>query len=309
MNYIVKEKKFNFKDTAVALGNFDGIHKGHQLLLKEVLEGKKEGLTSVAFTFNPHPSYIIASKKPVELILVGEERANKFDRLGIDVLIEYPFNEETLHMSPLNFIEEILIKQLDAKLIVVGNDYRFGHKRQGDINFLKNYASTYGYEIKIIEKKKINGIAISSSLIRETIKEGDMEKAKELLGESFRIIGKVDHGKKIGRKLGFPTANLVTKKDKLLPPNGVYATRTRIDNTWYNSITNIGVNPTVDSEGKNRTVETYIYDISLELYGHTIEVELLKYLREEQKFDSFETLQNQIVKDILEAKNYLKSTV
>ncbi|TCK97943.1 riboflavin kinase/FMN adenylyltransferase [Natranaerovirga hydrolytica] len=305
MKYIADTKDFNLKETAVALGNFDGVHKGHQLLINEIIASKKVGLKATIFTFTPHPKTILYKDSPLELVLSTEERKNKLEDLGVDVLIEYPFNKETMEIDPRTFIEEILIQQLDIRFLVVGSDYRFGYKRQGDVHLLEEYSKQYNYQLKVIQKKKLKNNIISSSFIRELIKEGKVDEASKLLGKPYNIIGEVVQGKKIGRTLGFRTANISVGKEKLLPLNGVYMTQTKINGIWYNSVTNIGVKPTVN--GKEKNVETHIFDIDLDLYGHTIEVSILKLIREEEKFGTLGQLKNQIEKDIALTKAYFIS--
>lgn len=305
MKYLTEQKVFHFKKTAVALGNFDGIHKGHQSLLEEVVKAKEKQLTSVIFTLNPHPSFVVSNKEAVDLIYVGEEKVKKFEELGIDVLIEYPFTLETAKMLPETFIKKILLEQLDAKIIIVGNDYRFGYKRQGNVSLLKKYGKIFGYKVIELEKKEINNQIISSSRIRDYIKKGQIVEANELLRTPFSIMGKVQQGRKLGRKLGFPTANIIPSKEKLLPPNGVYITKTKLNNKWYKSITNIGSNPTIGKQ-EHKVVETYLFGINSVFYDKAIEVILLKHLRFEKKFDSIDNLVDQIKDDIKNAEVFFE---
>jgi riboflavin kinase/FMN adenylyltransferase len=305
MKYLTGNDNYSLTNTAIALGNFDGIHKGHQVLMQEILLAKAKGLASVVFTFDPHPSFVLANKEPVDLIFVREERVKRFERLGIDILIEYPFTLETAKMLPEDFIENILVNQLGAKLIVVGSDFRFGYKRQGDVNLLKKYANVYDYEVKIIEKEKYQDEIISSSHIRGLIRLGEIEQVNALLGEPFIICGNVEHGKKLGRTIGIPTANLIPKKEKLLPPNGVYVSKVRHQGVEYKGVTNVGTNPTLGHYDK--VVETYIFDMNLELYGQEIEVLLLKFLRLEKKFSGLDVLVEQMQRDIESAKEYFAS--
>lgn len=306
MNYITGKKTINLKNTAIALGNFDGIHKGHQLLIEEVNKRKSDGLKSVVFTLYPHPSFVLGNKESVDLIFTQEERKIKFLELGIDVLVEYPFDLELSEMKPEDFIKDILIRQFGAKVIVVGSDFKFGKNRQGDIKLLKELATIYNYEVVIIHKKIYHNEKISSSLIRELIKVGSMQQVTELLGSPYMIYGEVVHGNKIGRTINMPTANIIPNKKKLLPPNGVYASRVIIDSVVYNSITNIGKNPTVYADDTKNKIESYIFDFNKEIYGNNIQVLLLDFIRKEKKFKGLEQLSLQIQIDVKKAKDFFR---
>lgn len=304
MEYIANNKNFEFKNTAVTLGKFDGLHLGHQLLINHVLDLKNKGYSSVVFTFLLHPNSLF-SQKEVELIFIEEEKRNKLDKMGIDVMISYPFNKETAAMEPEDFIKKVLIEQLDAKVIVVGSDFGFGHKRRGNVDMLIEMSSVYGYEVIVLDKKKITDQTVSSSYIRNELTVGNMEKVTEFLGEPYSIMGQVKHGRKIGRTLGFPTTNLIPPSNKLLPTSGVYVSITTIDGVRYEGVTNIGNNPTV-GETKEKRVETYIFDYDEDCYGKTIEVSILSMERPEIKYDTIEELKEQMDKDIIFAREYFK---
>lgn len=303
MEYLNGETSFKLKNSAVALGNFDGIHKGHQLLIKEIVKMKEKNYKATIFTFSPHPKFVLSDKYSIELIYSQEERKQKFEKLGIDIVIDYPFTKDTALMSPNDFVEKILIDLLDVNIIAVGSDYRFGNKRKGDINLLKEYSKKYGFEVIVFEKMKIKDEIISSSKIRKLISKGKIEIANELLGDYFTIIGEVVQGKKLGRKLGTPTANIIPIKNKILPLNGVYVSKTIVNDKEYNSITNIGYNPTT-IQNINKSVETYIFDFNNDIYGNNIEVKLLKFLRKENKFNNLVELQNQMNEDINKAQQF-----
>lgn len=300
----VNHTNFHFQNTAVSLGKFDGIHKGHQKLMNCILEQKKKGLKAVAFSFLVHPGSLLGNKK-MSLILTEEEKKNKLEKMGIDVLVSYPFSRETLSMEPEQFIEEILIGKLDAKVIAVGENFRFGHERKGDVELLRKYASKYGYELHVFARFKVDGERVSSTWIRECIAEGNMEYIQNLLGQPYSIKGEVVHGKKLGRTLGMPTANVVPDKQKLLPPYGVYASKTLVDGVWYEGITNIGVKPTVTDES-GKIAETFLFDYKGDLYGKEIQTNLYYYQRPEQKFESIDALKIQMEKDCLDAKRYFE---
>lgn len=302
MKYIAGITDFKIKNSAVSLGKFDGIHLGHQLLLNKVLELKKHGYQAVMFTFFYNPRNLFSDKE-IELIYTEEEKKYLLEQKGFDVLVSYPFTKETASMEPEDFIKEVLVEKLDAKVIVVGADFCFGHKRRGNVDLLREKSKEYGYELIVFDKMKIEDQVISSSYIRSKIAEGDMEQVTKLLGRPFSIIGEVMHGRKIGRTLGFPTTNLIPPSSKLLPPNGVYASMTNINGVNYPGLTNIGNNPTVGVTPEKR-VETYIFDFDSDLYGSTIEVLLYSHERPEMSFQSVEDLKNQMNKDIIFGHKY-----
>ena len=304
MKYISETTEFKLNNSVVTLGKFDGLHKGHQLLINHILELKKKGYLSVVFTFSLHPSNLFFDKDK-ELIYTEKEKKHKIEQLGLDVLVAYPFVKETACMEPEDFIKEVLVEKLDAKVIVVGKDFRFGHHRRGDVAMLKTLSVKYGYEVVAYDKLSQDGEIISSSRIKEELSNGNMEKVNGMLGSPFSIMGEVLHGRKIGRTLGMPTTNLLPLDHKLLPPNGVYASMTRVDNKEYHSVTNIGYKPTVGAENK-KGVETYIIDYDNDLYGKEIEILLYSYERGEEKFDSLEELKQCMYKDIAYAKQYFE---
>lgn len=305
MKYIANTTEFNLKNNAITLGKFDGLHLGHRLLLDTVLEQKNKGFQAVMFTFFSHPVSLFTGKE-VELLYVEEEKRILVEDMGFDAMISYPFTKETASMEPEVFIKEVLVDRLDAKVIVVGSDYCFGHKRRGNVELLREMAGVYGYELIVFDKRKISGQVVSSSYIREELAKGNMERVSEFLGNPFTIIGEVLHGRRIGRTLGFPTTNLIPKRMKLLPPNGVYVSITKIDGVYYKGLTNIGKNPTV-GETEEKMVETYLLDYDADLYGKVIEVSLYNMERPELKFDSIEELKKQMHQDILYGREYFKN--
>jgi riboflavin kinase/FMN adenylyltransferase len=305
MDYIAGNTNFKYTNSVVTLGKFDGIHRGHQLLINHVLEYKEQGLKAIMFSFMLHPGNLFSDKE-FELIYTEEEKLSRLNRSGIDVLISYPFTEETRTMEPEAFIKNILIDKLDAKVIVVGNDFRFGYQRRGNVELLKEYAGTYGYKVIACEKTKWKNEVISSSSIRKELRVGNMEAVNAMLGQPYSIRGEVVHGRRIGRTLGMPTTNQIPSRSKLLPPCGVYATKTFIDGVYHDGVTNIGYKPTVGEE-EYIGVETFIFDYEKDLYGKMIEVELLYYIRPELKFGSLEELTLKMREDIIIAQRYLKA--
>ncbi len=305
MEYIAGITDFKLKNSAVTLGKFDGLHLGHQHLMEQVIESKKQGYQAVMFSFLFHPENLF-KKKEFELIYTEEEKLRRLKQTGMDVLVSYPFTEETKSIEPEDFIRDILVEKLDTKLIVVGKDFRFGHNRSGDIHLLKELESKYGYRIIACDKKRLHHTVISSSVIRKLLSDGNMEAANAMLGQPYSIYGTVLHGRKIGRTLGMPTTNLIPAENKLLPPCGVYASRTWIDGKLYPGVTNIGYKPTVGAE-KSKGVETYLFDFDQDLYGKEIDVEILHFLRPELKFDSLEELKLKMQEDIVVSLNFFES--
>lgn len=281
------------EETAVTLGKFDGVHRGHRKLINRILELENEGYRSIVFALN-------GNKK--ELLLTKTEQRDVLEKMGVSYLIQCPFVPEITGMEAEQFVKEVLIDKLNVKHIVVGKDFRFGHNRSGDVQLLKELQGKYGYQVEVFEKETYDDKPISSTRIKEALKQGNMEEVRTLLGYPYYVSGEVLHGKRIGRTLGMPTTNLVPTTKKLLPPNGVYASKTVIEGTAHAGITNIGYKPTVGADF--RGVETYIFDFEQNLYGENIEVQLWEYERPEEKFDSLEELKAQMYRDISFGKEY-----
>lgn len=289
--------------TAVIIGKFDGMHLGHQILLKEILQQKENGMQAVVFTFDPPPEVLFGKRQQKEL-MSKEEKRNYFQRVGIDVLIEYPLNKVTASISPEDFIRKILCEQMKTKFIAAGDDLSFGNGGKGNCEMLSQHSRKHHYDIKIIPKVCIDEIIVSSSTVRERVTIGDMIGANKLLGSPYFVRGEVKHGKKLGRTIGMPTANMIPPREKLLPPSGVYFSNVIVDGNMYKGITNIGVNPTVE-EKSEKSVETYLYDFEGDLYEKKILVELLFFHRAERKFQNLEELKEQIRNDIETRKEFL----
>lgn len=302
MRYIEEKTDFKLHNSVVTLGKFDGIHIGHQMLLNHVIELKQQGYQSVMFTFSLHP-YNLFSEKEFSMIYTNEEKLHKLQEEGLDVLIAYPFTKETAALEPEEFIEEVLVKKVDAKVIVVGNDFCFGKNRRGNVDLLIRHASKYGYKVYAYEKVEYNGRVVSSTRVREEITKGNMEAVNKMLAKPFSIRGVVVHGRKLGRTLGMPTINMIPPEDKLLPPNGVYAATIEIDGKNYYGVSNIGQKPTVSDE-RRTGLETFIFDYEGDLYGRELEVCLYYHQRPEMKFNGIDELKAQMEQDIQNAKKY-----
>ncbi len=294
---IISDKEFQkLNNTVLTIGKFDGLHKGHQTLISKMKEYKKEGFTSVLFTFKKAPKEVLDMKES-EYILAPSEKCAFLEKRGLDYYIEYPCDEEVLSTTAREFIERIIVGKIGAKKVVCGTDFRFGKGREGDIAMLKSLEREYGYETIVLDKLQYANADISSSWIREAVKDGNIEFANKLLGYTYTVIGKVVTGRKIGRNLGFPTANIIPDEKKLLPPNGVYYTKAYINGVLYKGVTNIGKKPTID-DNNDINIETCFLGYSGDLYGETMEIEFYKYVRSEMKFDSLQELKNQIEKDV-----------
>ena len=302
MIYLRGTTDFNIEEsTVITFGKFDGIHRGHRLLLDTVLEKKADDLKAVVFTFDIPPRKKVEDDRG-DVLTTNEEKMHIFENIGIDYVVECPFTEEIRNMDAVDFIR-MMVEKLHVKYMVVGTDFHFGHNRMGDYQLLLEYADKFGYEVQVIEKIQSDGRDISSTYIREYIKEGNIEKANELLGYSFFVKGIVEHGNEIGRTIGFPTVNLVPEADKLLPPFGVYITRILIGGEEYCGITNVGCKPTI--EGDNPIgVETHVLDFSDDVYDMAVEVEFLHRIRAEVKFASIDELKAQLQQDIKIARIY-----
>lgn len=306
MNGFIGRTDFRIEEpTVVTIGKFDGRHKGHQKLLGRMLEWKeRKGYRVAVFTFDAAPAARISGADQ-KVITTNQERRNNMARMGIDYLVEYPFTSDVVHLCAEDFVREILIGKMNAAAMVVGTDCAFGYQRSGDVRLLERLSSEYGYELEVITKEQDEKRDISSTYIKEELSKGHIEKANQLLGEPYAIHGTVIHGNHVGGPLlGFPTANVIPPAEKFLPPFGVYVSRVVTGGGTYGGITNIGRKPTV-AEESCVGVETYIFGLDRDLYGETIEVQLLNFERPERKFDSLEQLRGQLERDREYGLSYL----
>jgi len=288
---------------AIALGNFDGVHKGHQeLILRTVEEAKTKGIKSAVFTFSNHPKSLLRGEKEVKNIIYSDEKAALIEKLGIDYLFNIEFTREILTMEPSIFAEKLLADKFKAAEIFCGFNYRFGYKAAGNTEFLKECGKRLGFNVNIIEPVIVEGEVVSSTLIRGLIKSGEVDECYKYMGRNYDIGGEVVVGNRLGKSLGFPTSNIMIDETMVTPPNGVYITYCIYNGIRYPSVTNVGVKPTVGVYKKN--METHIFNFNKELYGKYIKIEFLKMTRDEVKFSSIDELSEQIGKDCLEARNY-----
>lgn len=304
MIYFQNTTEFNIDGPcAVTLGKFDGLHRGHQVLINELLSAGREGLKTVVFTFGTNPRALVTGQAE-ELLLTNEEKKCLLEKMRVDVLVEYPFNDRVAHTPPEAFVREVLVEELHARKIIVGADFGFGYRRSGNVELLRRMSSECGYELTVKEKIKTKeGLDISSTYIKGLLKLGHMEQVNGLLGYAYSIHGEVVHGNHYGRTFGMPTINQLPSGGKLLPPNGVYVSRTVVDGVTYPSVTNIGVKPSIDG-AYPRGVETFIHEFDQEIYGRQAEVQLYSYARPEMKFSSREELIAQMHRDNETARLY-----
>lgn len=297
MEIITNTTDFYLKaQTAAALGKFDGVHIGHRRLLDEIVLRKSKGLASCVFTFDPMPAVFFGGSDGRELT-TREEKRLLFERIGIDILIEFPLNAKTAAMPPEVFAEEVLAGRMNARFIAAGKDLSFGAGGAGDAALLRRLGPELGFETGIVDKVCLGGTEVSSTYVRSQVENGHMQKAEQLLGMPYMVAGRVTEGRKLGRKLGFPTVNVLPEGSKLMPPNGVYFSKVRHGGKMYRAISNVGYKPTVASD-RVLGVESYLYDFSGMIYGEEVEVYLCAFLRPEQRFGSMEELQAQVLKDI-----------
>ena len=280
---------------AVAIGKFDGIHLGHQKLIQKIIEQKAKGYLATVFTFDTSAAAFFGGEE--KELTTREEKRIVFEKMGVDVLIEFPLYRETAATEPVEFVQRYLVSQMQAAYICAGTDLSFGRRGAGNYELLQQYADSYGYQVELIDKVRMDGEEVSSTRVREAVRTGQMEAAARMLGTPYSVSGTVEHGRRLGRTIGMPTANLLPEQDKLLPPNGVYYSKVLMGGRIYRSITNIGCKPTV-SENHIMGVETYLYDFAGDIYGKDITVQLLAFRRPEMKFDGVDSLKAQMQKDI-----------
>ncbi|GAA0100662.1 bifunctional riboflavin kinase/FAD synthetase [Paraclostridium bifermentans] len=290
------DEVINVENTVVTIGNFDGIHKGHIKLIKEaVKEAKTKNYKSVVFTFKNHPMRYFRADS-IKHIITNEEKVKIFEDLGVDIVFMIPFDEYMTKISATDFVKTILHEKLKCKMVIVGHDFTFARNKEGNASLLESLGKNYNMKVKVIEPIKIKGRRVSSSYIRNLINDGNVSEIKNFLGRNYFLEGEVIHARKIGRTIGFPTANLKAEDKLIIPKNGIYAVKVYVKNKVYYGATNIGYNPTVN--GKVLSIETNIIDFDEEIYGEIIRVEFLDRIRDEKKFNSLDELKSQLRKDV-----------
>jgi len=283
--------------TVVTIGTFDGVHIGHQKILKDLIAtAQAENKKSVVLTFFPHPRMVLQKNVDIKLINTMEEKANLLEELGIDYLIIHPFDNDFSRLTALDFVRDVLVNQLNISKLVIGYDHHFGKNREGNIEQLTEYSHLYDFTVNEIPAQAIDQVSVSSTKVRNALKEGNLKTANNYLGYPFSLTGLVEKGKQIGSEIGFPTANIrVLESYKLIPKNGAYVVKTNIDNKTVFGMMNIGYRPTL--KGENKTIEVHLFNFNENLYDTKLQISVLYFLREEQKFDSIEKLQNQLKTD------------
>lgn len=300
---VIECEQFKIEEpSAVTIGNFDGIHLGHQELVKTVLEySKNYSLKSVVFSFDPHPVEFFGKKGEFKTMFSVEEKQFIIENLGVDILIQYPFNTEFADLSPEEFMD-LLIEKTNCKVLIVGENYCFGKDRVGNIETLKKLGEKKNIRVIGIPRVKIHNVRVSSTRIRGLINCGDMEEVTILLNKPYFAMGEIVHGDERGRRMNFPTINLEPPLKKLLPPDGVYFSRVYIDGKLYESMSNIGVNPTFNGEA--RKIETHIFDFDEDVYGKKAIVCIFKRIRNEKKFEGMNELIEQLNEDKSRCRKY-----
>ncbi len=287
----------------VALGNFDGVHVGHQELISKAVEKAKAcGLRSGVFTFSTHPKNIIPNKKTIKNIIYKEEKTALIEKLGVDYLFNIEFTKEIMTTEPEDYIKLFLVDKFNAREIFCGFNYRYGFKAAGNGDLLIKCGKKYGFNVNQLPPVIVDGEVVSSTLIRSLIMSGEVDECKKYLGRNYDIGGEVVIGNRLGKKIGFPTSNIMIDESMVTPPNGVYVTYCMYNGATYPSVTNVGVKPTIGEFKKN--METHIFNFDNELYGKFIKVEFLKKTRDEVKFSGVEELSKQIEKDCRQAREY-----
>ena len=293
--------------TIVTIGTFDGVHIGHQKIIKELVEeAKATNKKAVLLTFFPHPRMVLQKDTSIKLINTIDERAAHLEKLGLDYLIIHPFSKEFSKLTALDFVRDVLVDQLNTSKLIIGYDHHFGKNREGNIIQLTEYAKQYDFTVQEIPAQDIDEVSVSSTKIRKALADGHLKTANNYLDYNFSLTGKIVNGKQLGGKIGFPTANIDVVEDyKLIPKTGVYVVKSIIDNKTVFGMMNIGNRPTVN--GNHQTIEVYFFNFNADLYKQKLTVELLYFIREEQKFDSVNALVLQLNKDKETSLNYLKN--
>lgn len=294
--------------TVVTIGTFDGVHIGHRKIIRRLNEvAKNRDLESALLTFFPHPRMVLQQKQDLKLINTIDERIKFLSDTGLNNLIIEPFTIDFSRLKAEDYVKKYLVDYINAKVVIVGYDHRFGRNRKANIEDLKRFAKTYNFDVEEISKQDIDDVAVSSTKIRNAIEEGQIDLANTYLSEPFVLSGQVVKGKQLGKSLGYPTANLKIDQDyKIIPKEGVYVVSANIDSKPYFGMMNIGHNPTI-AKNNSKSIETYFFDFKGDLYNKTIQIKLLKRLRDERKFESVDALKAAMQKDEKYSKKYIKA--
>ncbi len=285
------------KESILTIGTFDGVHIGHNKILKRLIQdSKKNNLSSLVMTFFPHPRMILNKSHEIKMIDTIDEKINLLEKTGLGNLIIHPFDNNFSKIRAKEFVKEILVKKLKIKEIIIGYDHKFGKDREASVEDLKKFGKDYMFTVKEIPAQEIDSIAISSTKIRNAILNGEIEKCNKFLGRNFILTGKVVYGEGLGKKIDFPTANIEIKETyKIIPKNGVYLVKTKINSNTYFGMMNIGIRPTVG--GTNKSLEIHFFNFKDNIYGKNVSIEIIKKIRDEEKFSSIDQLKIQLKKD------------
>ncbi|MGD8454898.1 MAG: bifunctional riboflavin kinase/FAD synthetase [Anaerolineales bacterium] len=292
----------SLQDAWLTIGSFDGVHLGHQQIIKQITSGAHaSGVPAVVLTFHPHPSVVLRGPRESFYLTTQEKKAALLEALGVDILITQPFNREVSSISAGDFVNQ-LYTHLNIQQLWVGHDFAMGHNREGTFSVLEAYGEELGFKVQALDAFQIEGEVVSSSRIRRCLEAGQVEQAAKLLGRPFSLCGLVEKGDGRGHKIGSPTANLAIRKELAVPAAGVYAVRVNLDNQTYRAVSNIGVRPTFEEQTTGPRVEAHILNFDKDIYGEEIELEFAAHLRDEQRFPSVEALIAQIQADIRQAE-------
>lgn len=296
--------------TVVTIGTFDGVHLGHRKIISRLnAVAKNKHLDSALLTFFPHPRMVLQQNQDLKLINTIDERIQLLSQTGLNHLIIEPFTEKFSRLNAEDYVKQYLVNYLNVAVVIVGYDHRFGRNRKADINDLKQFAKTYNFEVEEITKQDIDDVAVSSTKIRKAISEGQIDLANNYLARPFILSGKVIKGKQLGNTLGYPTANLhIEENYKIIPKVGSYVVRTQIDHKTIYGMMNIGKNPTVN-QSSQKFIETHFFDFDQNLYGQKLQIELLKRIRDEKKFDSVDALKQAMTADENFSRQYINRHV
>ena len=289
----------------ITIGTFDGVHIGHRKILEKVINhAKNASLKSAVLTFFPHPRMVLQKDADIKLLNTLEEKKAILNKMGLDILVIHPFTREFSRLSATEFVRDLLVNKLKSKKIIIGYDHRFGRNRTANINDLIAFGNTFDFGVEEIPAQEIDEVSVSSTKIRKALEEGDVQTANEYLGYEYMLTGTVKEGKGLGRKLEYPTANIVIEASyKLIPKTGSYIVKSSIDEKVVYGMMNIGFNPTVN--GTKKTIEVHFFDFKDDLYARTIQIDMLNRLRDERKFDSLDALKEQLMKDKIDSLRFI----
>ena len=286
----------------LAIGVFDGVHRGHQAVISTSAEHARAASgTPVVVTFDPHPEKVLRPESAPHLLSATQHKIALIRALGVEHLLIINFDKQFAATEPEDFVQQLVTHSKPLREICVGHEWSFGKKRRGNLDLLKKLGANFDFDVIGISPVKINGAVVSSTAIRQAIESGDLAKAAEMLGHEYTILGTVTRGDNLGKKIGFPTANLSAHSEQF-PPNGVYAAEARIDGELYRGVINLGIRPTVSSGKSERVLEIHLFDFNRDIYGRDVEVRFLKFLRPEKKFENLDALAHQIAQDVEQAR-------